>query len=450
MEIQIIDRFTDEFVSKDEIGKIIPRLRLIHRSLIEHTGEGSDFHGWLDLPLRMENDGIFWEKLDKLSCEWKSKLITHIVVVGIGGSYLGTKAIYEVLKLPFSRTDMPELIFAGHHMSASYLDDLCHFLMDKSFGVVVISKSGTTLEPALAFRILRQLLIDQFGEIESNHRIISITDSEKGALRAMTNESEWPSFIIEDSVGGRYSVLSPVGIVPLAMAGIDVRSLLNGASLMQKLCVTQDTYEKNIALHYAAIRYVLLKSGKMVEILASFQPEMQYFIEWWKQLFGESDGKQKNGIFPAGVVFSTDLHSMGQYIQDGLRIIFETFIIVRNKPGNMLFPGSVKNEDGLNYLNGRKVTEVNSLAEQATMLAHYEGQVPVIGISVPDLSETSLGGLVYFFEFACAIGGYLLEINPFDQPGVEAYKKNMFALMGKPGMEKMTEEILKKLKTKDA
>ncbi len=445
MNIRIINRFVKDFISDSEIQKILPQLKLKHKQLVDHTGPGNEFHGWLDLPDKMQKNQSFWDLLEEISNSWKSRGITHIVVVGIGGSYLGSKAVYEALNQPFSHSEYPKLIFAGHHMSATYLEDLSCFLKEVSFGVLVISKSGTTLEPALAFRILRKILTDVYGEKEARSRIISVTDEKKGALRAMTREAGWSSFLIEDSVGGRYSVLSPVGLVPIALAGIDIRNLLIGAAEMQTLCLTEDSFEKNPALQYAAYRYLLLNSGKTVEILASFHPELQYFIEWWKQLFGESDGKNHKGIFPAGVVFSSDLHSLGQYIQEGMRIIFETMIVVTNPAGNILFPESEKNEDGLDYLKGRKVSDINILAAHATMLAHFEGQVPVIGIHVNELNEENIGRLIYFFEFACAIGGYLLGVNPFDQPGVEAYKRNMFALMGKPGMETTTNEIYQKL-----
>jgi glucose-6-phosphate isomerase len=445
MSITISDSLAKKFISESSYEQLQSVVVEKHKMLTEQIGAGNEFLGWLDLPERMLNDNDFWDKASQISQSWTSKNITHIVVIGIGGSYLGSKAIYEALGNPFGVQGKPELIFAGHHMSADYLDKMCQFLKNVSFGLIVISKSGTTLEPALAFRILRTLLSEAYGQQEADRRIVSITDASKGALRQLTNETAWPSFIIEDSVGGRYSVLSPVGIIPLLLAGYDVKALLEGALEMQHICHNETHIEKNPALKYAALRYLLYESGKQTELLASFQPEFQYFAEWWKQLFGESDGKGQKGIFPASVVFSTDLHSMGQYIQEGLRTIFETFIIFTKKPGNMVFPSSKNDEDGLNYLAGRPVAEVNNMAEQATMLAHMEGDVPVIGILTESLNPSNLGQLIYFFEFACAIGGYLLGVNPFDQPGVEAYKKNMFALLGKPGMENETKEILRKL-----
>jgi glucose-6-phosphate isomerase len=423
------------------------QIELAHNQLIEHTGSGNEFHGWIDLPERMLNDESIWTSINRIEQQWKALDIKKIVIIGIGGSYLGAKAIYEALNPQFSETDAPELIFAGHHMSAAYLDNLVCHLNNINFGIVVISKSGTTLEPAMAFRILKSQLTTRFGNEGAALRIIAITDPLKGALRKMTNSSGWTSFAIDDSVGGRYSVFSPVGIIPLSLAGIDMKSMLKAALQMQSVCTEKSNVSENPALMYAAIRTLLFRENKTIEILSSFQAELQYLIEWWKQLFGESDGKNLSGIFPAGTVFSTDLHSMGQYIQEGLRNIFETFIVIKNKPGNMSFPSSENNEDGLEYLAGRNVKDINSMAEQATMLAHNEGNVPVISISIEALDVQSLGALMYFFEFACAAGGYLLGINPFDQPGVEAYKKNMFALLGKPGMEEETAKLIEKIKS---
>lgn len=445
MAISIQDQYVYPLISRNDIDGLAPQIESKFNELIRHTGAGNDFLGWLDLPQKMLDDKVMWEQIRQLSEKWKNRQISHIVVIGIGGSYLGAKAVTEVLQPALTENSFPQLIFCGHHLSGLYLDNLCNFLKTVSFGIIVISKSGTTLEPAIAFRVIRQLMSDLFGEAESNNRIISVTDASKGALRKLTMQFDWPSFYIDDSVGGRYSVLSPVGIVPLYLAGINVHRILEGAYDMRTQCFSDHRIHNNPALHYAALRYLLYQSGRKTELLATFQPELQYFIEWWKQLFGESDGKENRGIFPAGVIFSTDLHSMGQYIQEGVRTIFETFIIVQNKSGMITVPDSQGNEDGLNYLTGRKVSEINHLAEKATMLAHYEGDVPVIGLSIERCDEFTLGQLIYFFEFACAIGGYLLGVNPFDQPGVEAYKQNMFALLGKPGMEVKTSEILSKL-----
>ncbi len=445
MAIRIHNQYVHPFIAEKDIEKITPQVENEFNKLISRLGAGNDFLGWLDLPSVMLDDLSFWDLTGRVTEQWKSKNISHIVIIGIGGSYLGSRAVAEALRPVFTPGSFPQLVFCGHHMSGIYLDNLCEFLKSVSFGTVVISKSGTTLEPAVAFRVIRKQMTEIFGEEETNNRIISITDRSKGALRKLTGNFGWPSFCINDSVGGRYSVLSPVGLVPLALAGFDIRRILEGAYDMRSLCMKSHDISQNPAVHYAVLRYLLYRSGRKIEILASFQPELQFFIEWWKQLFGESDGKENKGIFPSGVIFSTDLHSMGQYIQEGLRVIFETFVIFRNKSGIITVPCSSGNEDGLNYLAGRSVSEINHLAEQATMLAHYEGNVPVIGISAERCDEYSLGMLIYFFEFACAVGGYLLEVNPFDQPGVEAYKKNMFALLGQPGIEDKTAEILTKL-----
>jgi glucose-6-phosphate isomerase len=443
-DISINDSLVQPYINDEALKNISAKVTECQKKIKKKTGKGSEFLGWVDLPESMLKDNYMLKTLKKRRDTWAKMDVTHVVVIGIGGSYLGTKAVYEALSKS-EEDDHPILLFAGHHMSATYLESLCDFLKHVSFGVIVISKSGTTLEPALAFRILKEQLMQQFGEREMNERIIAITDKSKGALRQMADAAAWTSFVIEDSVGGRYSVLSPVGIVPLFIAGIDVEDLLDGAKIAQIFCDKHNSIQTNPALHYAALRYLLYGQEKPVEILASFQPEMQYMIEWWKQLFGESDGKNHSGIFPSGVIYSTDLHSMGQYVQEGKRIIFETFIVIEKKGGELLFPQSKNNEDGLNYLAGQKISHVNSMAEQATMLAHFEGEVPVIEIKVSQLNEHTLGQLIYFFEYACAIGGYLLDVNPFNQPGVEAYKNNMFALLGKPGMEEQTKLIQSKL-----
>lgn len=445
MNIKINTNFADSFVSKNELEKLKPYLEFYHKSLVEKTGKGNDFLGWLDLPTEILNDNSLFEKVQSIKEKWEKLKITHIVVIGIGGSYLGTKAVSEALISEFDQSNNPKLIFAGHHMSSSYLNSLFQILDKLSFGVIVISKSGTTLEPALAFRLIKQKLVDRFGEENCNDRIVAITDKSKGALRKLANLNSWSSFDIADDIGGRYSVLSPVGIVPLMLAGLNVKELINGAIEAEKFLKSKFSFEDNPALKYAAIRYLLYNSGKPVELLVSFNPELQYFAEWWKQLFGESDGKDNKGIFPGSAIFSTDLHSMGQYIQEGLRVLFETFISVEGSDSSLVVPKTSADEDGLNYLAGREVAEINSKAAKATMLAHYEGNVPVIEISIPEMNEFNLGSLMYFFEFACAISGYLLDVNPFNQPGVEAYKLNMFALLGKPGMENETQEILRKL-----
>lgn len=447
MQIKLNTKLADSFISSDEINKLKPYLEFYHKSLVEKTGKGNDFLGWLDLPSQILNDSSIFDEINAIKENWKKLKVTHIVVIGIGGSYLGTKAVSEALISEFDHSDNPKLIYAGHQMSSDYLFSLLQKLDNVSFAVIVISKSGTTLEPALAFRLVKQKLNERFGELEMKDRIVAITDKSKGALRKLADANSWSTFEIADDVGGRYSVLSPVGIVPLMLAGLDIKEFVKGAVEAENYLKSKFSIDDNPALKYAATRYLLYNSGKPVELLVSFNPELQYFAEWWKQLFGESDGKDNKGIFPGSAIFSTDLHSMGQYIQEGLRILFETFITVESCKSNLTVPLASSDEDGLNYLSGREVSEINLKASKATMLAHFEGQVPVVEISIPEMNEYNLGSLMYFFEFACAISGYLLDVNPFNQPGVEAYKLNMFALLGKPGMEKETEEILKKLQS---
>lgn len=445
MDIEINSRFAGNNIHEGIDEPLRENVKNAFNSLVNHTGKGSDFHGWMDLPQRMLHDQTMISEIDGIIESWKDLGITHVVVIGIGGSYLGTKALFDILCKEQGGCGM-QLLFAGHHIGAQYHKNLLNQLREISFGVVVISKSGTTLEPALAFRLIRNLATEMYGKFGAAKRIVAVTDAAKGALRKLADRSGWKSFVIEDSVGGRYSVLSPVGLVPLAMAGVDYKSLLQGALKAQNHLFSNATFEKNQALQYAVLRYLLYKNGRAIEMLVSFTPEFQYLIEWWKQLFGESDGKDAKGVFPAGALFSTDLHSMGQYIQEGPRSMFETFLTVKNDENVVAVPSDNEDDDGLNFLTGRSMSEINSLAAKATMLAHFEGNVPVLDIQIPDVSPHSLGQLMYFFEFSCAIGGYLLDVNPFDQPGVEAYKKNMFALLGKPGMESETNSILAKLK----
>lgn len=446
MQIKLNTNLAKTFILKHEIDKLSPYLEFHHKSLVEKTGVGNEFLGWLDLPYKMLDDKSIFNNIEQIKKTWSELQVTHIVVIGIGGSYLGIKAIYEALSIDEKpNNNSPKLIFAGHHISAEYLNSLTHKLAKTSYAVVVISKSGTTLEPALAFRVVLNQMEKQFNKKEIADRVVAITDKSKGALRQLAEENSWKSFIIEDDIGGRFSVLSPVGLVPLMLANVNVISLLNGAFDAQKLLISNSKLEENIALQYAALRYLLYNAGKPVEMLVSFNPQLQYFAEWWKQLFGESEGKNNKGIFPSSAIFSTDLHSMGQYIQDGLRILFETYITVENSNCYISVPFNLSNVDELNYLCGKEISEINLKAAKATMLAHHEGNVPVIEISIPYLDEYNLGSLIYFFEFACAINCYLLEVNPFNQPGVEAYKLNMFALLGKPGMEKETKDILIKI-----
>jgi glucose-6-phosphate isomerase len=370
-------------------------------------------------------------------------------VIGIGGSYLGSKAVIDALSDSFSQIkgsfEVPNIVFAGQNISEDYLYELRDLLEYKEWACVVISKSGTTTEPAVAFRLLKQDLEERYGVEEARKRIIAITDAEKGALHTLAKAEGYKMYVIPDDIGGRYSVLTPVGLLPIAMAGLNIRELVQGAKDMEKLCNAEVSFENNPAARYAAVRNLLYKKGKKVEILVNYNPKLHYFAEWWKQLYGESEGKDEKGIFPASVDFSSDLHSMGQYIQQGERILFETVLSISNVNYEVRVPEDKDNLDKLNFLAGKRVDEVNKMAELGTMIAHVDGGVPNMRIKVPQLNEYYLGQLIYFFEKACGISGYALGVNPFDQPGVEAYKKNMFALLEKPGYEKETEEIKKRL-----
>ena len=409
------------------------------------TGEGNDFLGWLDLPARTPEhhlDEIIAVANDlRNSCD-------YVVSVGIGGSYLGAKAVIEALAGSFDAytpavAGSPKVLFAGQNIGEDYLYELQEFLKDKRFGIIVISKSGTTTEPAIAFRLLKEQLEAQVGKVEAGKRIVAITDAKRGALRQLATEEGYKTFVIDDNVGGRFSVLTPVGLLPIAVAGFDIKKLVKGALDMQHECLNEG--EDNICELYAATRNCLYRAGKKTEILVNYNPKLHYFGEWWKQLYGESEGKDHKGIFPAAVDFSTDLHSMGQWIQDGERTIFETVISVEKSAHEKAIPTDTANLDGLNYIAGKRVDEVNKMAELGTRIAHVDGGVPNIRIIVPELTEEYLGQLIYFFELSCGISGYILGVNPFNQPGVEAYKSNMFALLEKPGYEEATKAIQAKL-----
>ena len=413
--------------------------------LREGTGEGNDFLGWLDLPSRTPMhhlDEIIAVANDlRNSCD-------YVVSVGIGGSYLGAKAVIEALGNSFdaytpATPGSPKVLFAGQNIGEDYLHELQAFLADKRFGIIVISKSGTTTEPAIAFRLLKEQLERQVGKAEACKRIVAITDAKRGALRQLATEEGYKTFVIDDNVGGRFSVLTPVGLLPIAVAGYDVKKLVKGALAMQEECMTSS--EANVCQLYASTRNLLYRAGKKIEILVNYNPKLHYFGEWWKQLYGESEGKDHKGIFPAAVDFSTDLHSMGQWIQDGERSIFETVISVETPDNKTVIPSDDANLDGLNYIAGKRVDEVNKMAELGTRIAHVDGGVPNIRITVPELSEEYLGQLIYFFELSCGMSGYILGVNPFNQPGVEAYKRNMFALLEKPGYEEDTKAIQAKL-----
>lgn len=414
-----------------------------HRTLSDGNGEGNDFIGWLSLPKDIQAQ---LEDIDATAQMLRNEC-SVIVCIGIGGSYLGAKAVNEALSSTFAALSEkgPHVVYAGQNISEDYLWELQEMLKGKSFGIICISKSGTTTEPALAFRLLKTQLEYQEGKETAKRHIICITDKQKGALRTLATQEGYKTFVIEDNIGGRFSVLSPVGLLPIACAGFDIRELIRGAERMMHVC-KETPMEDNPAALYAATRNVLYREeNKKIELLVNFHPKLHYIAEWWKQLYGESEGKQHKGIFPASADFTTDLHSMGQYIQDGERHLMETVISVEKCEHEVIFPNDEQNLDGLNFLSGKRVDELNKMAELGTMLAHIDGGVPNMKISIPQLNAYYLGQLIYFFEYACGISGYILGVNPFNQPGVEAYKKNMFALLDKPGYEEESKAIRAKI-----
>ncbi|MCK4408287.1 MAG: glucose-6-phosphate isomerase [Bacteroidales bacterium] len=440
-----IDKVLD-FVSFNEIESFQPEIDKHFKTLFNKTGKGKNFLGWINLPSEIDENLI----KDIESDAKKMREIADVfVVIGIGGSYLGARAVIEALSHNFNNLletgKNPLILFAGQNIGEDYLADLLDILDKKDYAITVISKSGTTTEPAIAFRIIKNHLENKYGKQEAKNRIIAITDKEKGALKELSEKEGYKTYIVPDDVGGRYSVLTPVGLLPIAVAGFDIKKLITGAFEMLQLNEATSSMGKNPVALYAATRNALYNKGKTTEIMVNYQPTLFYLTEWWKQLYGESEGKENKGIFPAGVSFTTDLHSMGQYIQEGLRNIFETVLSVKNSKRDLRIPEDKKNLDKLNYLAGEKINYVNKMAETGTMLAHVDGDVPNIRITIPKIDEENLGQLIYFFEMACAVSGYILGVNPFNQPGVEAYKKNMFALLGKPGFEKETNEILKKV-----
>ncbi len=434
------------FVPEDTIRGYKDLVHMQQSKLLERRGEGSDFLGWLDLPSAVTEDLV--RDLEEIAGALR-KMAEIIVVVGIGGSYLGAKSMISALSQHFNQYAAerkgPDVIFAGQNIGEDYLSELIEVLDNRSYALIVISKSGTTTEPAIAFRILKNHLEQKVGHQEAADRIITITDEKSGALRKLTDQSGYRSFTIPDDVGGRYSVLTPVGLLPIACAGFNIREFIRGAAVMKERTGLDTPFLENPAALYAAARNALYSHGRTIEILASYTEKLIFFAEWWKQLFGESEGKQHKGIFPASVNFTADLHSMGQYIQEGERILFETLISVIEPDRYLAIPDEAGNLDQLNYLAGKRVSEVNRMAELGTLLAHVDGGVPNMRIEIPAINEYHLGELVYFFEMACGISGYLLEVNPFNQPGVEAYKKNMFALLEKPGFEEETMAIQKRL-----
>ena len=436
-----------EFVSQEEIDNFESTVNLAKETLINKRGAGADFLGWLDLPVNYDKEEF--ERIKKAAKKIQSDSEV-LVVIGIGGSYLGAKACIEALSHSFyalldkTKRPYPHIVFCGNSISEKYLHNLEEALEGKDFSINIISKSGTTTEPAVAFRVLKKALIKKYGKEEARKRIYATTDRAKGALKKLTDEEGYESFVVPDDVGGRFSVLTAVGLLPIAVAGIDIDKLMAGAAAARKSAL-EKPYKENPALLYAALRNIIHRKGKAVEILANYEPSLHYISEWWKQLYGESEGKDNKGIYPASVDLTTDLHSMGQFIQEGSRILYETVISIEEPLVNMLLEEEEKDTDGMNYLAGKSIDFVNKSAMNGTILAHTDGGVPNLSIVLPKLNEEYLGELFYFFEFACGVSGYILAVNPFNQPGVESYKKNMFALLGKPGFEREREELLKRL-----
>ena len=434
-------------VSQDEMaamGKITNDAKEV---LVGRNGAGNDFLGWIDLPVDYDKEEFARIQAAAEKIKSDSEVL---IVIGIGGSYLGARAAIEFLRHSFYNSvspevrKTPEIYYCGNNLSGTYLSQLIETVGDRDFSVNVISKSGTTTEPAVAFRIFKKLLEDKYGKIEAAKRIYATTDKAKGALKSLATEEGYECFVVPDDVGGRFSVLTAVGLLPIAVSGADIQKLMDGAASMRTLCLEKD-FEENDALQYAAVRNIMLRKGKSVEILCNYEPIFHYVAEWWKQLYGESEGKDQKGLFPASVDLTTDLHSMGQFIQDGSRIMFETVMELEKPALDLTIEEEAVDLDGLNYLAGKNLDFINKSAMKGTQLAHTDGNVPNLVIKVPEQNEFYLGQLFYFFEFACGVSGYLLGVNPFNQPGVESYKKNMFALLGKPGYEEMREELLKRL-----
>lgn len=435
------------FFSEHELDYLSDAVTAAHHALHEKQGAGNDFIGWMDLPTRYDKEEFL--RIQKAADRIKSDSDV-LIVIGIGGSYLGARAAIETLNHSFydllDKTDRktPQIFFAGNSISSTYLNELFDLLKDKDVSVNVISKSGTTTEPAIAFRLFREFLEQKYGKEKAKERIYATTDKAKGALKTLADKEGYETFVIPDDVGGRYSVLTAVGLLPIAVSGIDISELMTGARDAQN-DFSEPELRKNQAYLYAAVRNILYNKGKTIELLVNFEPNLHYFSEWWKQLYGESEGKDHKALFPASADFSTDLHSLGQYIQEGRRQLFETALLVDKPRKEVVIKEESENLDNLNYLAGKTMDFVNKKAAQGTRLAHTDGQVPNLVVTIPELTAYHFGYLVYFFEKACAVSGYLLGVNPFDQPGVEAYKKNMFALLGKPGYEREKEELEKRL-----
>ncbi len=436
-------------VSKSGVAlcdEIKTKAEAANRLLEEKTGEGNDFLGWVNLPSSITECQIAEFTAQAAKLKEKAEVV---ICIGIGGSYLGAKAVIEAMsdsfKLLHKKQEEPIILFAGQNISEDYTCELLAALKEYSIAAIVVSKSGTTTEPAIAFRIIKAEIESRYGKAGAAERIVAVTDKSRGALKTLATGEGYPTFVIPDDVGGRFSVLTPVGLLPLAAGGVNIAELVRGAQDMEKATSASVAFDENLAAIYAATRSSLYDAAKKIEILASYEPKLQYFAEWWKQLYGESEGKEGKGLFPASVTLTADLHSMGQYIQEGERNLFETVISVEKPQQSMVIEPDAENLDGLNFLAGKSLTEVNHMAELGVTLAHVDGGVPNVRISIPEISEYYIGQLIYFFERACGISGYLLGVNPFDQPGVEAYKGNMFALLEKPGYEEQTKAIKARL-----
>ncbi len=436
-----------KYVADSEVDMMKNATVAAKDQLIHKTGAGNDYLGWIDLPIDYDKEEF--SRIQKAAAKIQADSEV-LLVIGIGGSYLGARAAIEFLRHSFYNSvskeirKTPEIYFCGNNISSNYMNHLIEVIGDRDFSINIISKSGTTTEPAIAFRIFKKLLNEKYGRKEAAKRIYATTDKARGALKNLATEEGYESFVVPDDVGGRYSVLTAVGLLPIAVSGADIVKLMEGAASMRSYCMDLP-FEENGALKYAAVRNILLRKGKGIEILVNYEPSLHFVSEWWKQLYGESEGKDQKGIFPASVDFTTDLHSMGQFIQDGQRTMFETVINVEKSATEIILEEEEVDLDGLNYLAGKSVDFVNKSAMKGTLLAHTDGNVPNLSVTLPEQNEFYLGELFYFFEFACGVSGYLLGVNPFDQPGVESYKKNMFALLGKPGFEAQREELLKRL-----
>ena len=436
-----------KFLGADELQNFKTITLNARDTLLSKTGAGNDFLGWIDLPVCYDKEEFERIKATAKKIKEDSDVL---LVVGIGGSYLGARAAIEFLSHSFyncldkSQRNTPQIICCGNSISSKYIADIKDLLKDKDFSINIISKSGTTTEPAISFRVFKEMLIEKYGREEANKRIYATTDKARGALKSLANEEGYESFVVPDDIGGRFSVLTAVGLLPIAVAGIDIDELMAGAAATREEVLKKD-FEENPSLLYAAARNIFLRKGKNIEVTANYEPSLHYVSEWVKQLFGESEGKDNRGIFPAAVDLTTDLHSMGQYIQDGARIMFETVLDIEKSPAEILLKEEETDTDGMNYLAGKSVDFVNKSAMNGTILAHTDGDVPNLKINIPDMSAFSLGSLFYFYEFTCGVSGYILGVNPFNQPGVESYKANMFALLGKPGYESQREELLKRL-----